>query len=191
MFTSQSEHRLLLRHDNADERLMAVGRRLGLVPEEEHARWRDIRGSIAAERRRLEATRIHLEAGSPWGSGSALLSDLLKRPDVTYGDFHPWIEDPLPAEHARRLEIDVKYEGYIARERRALHRQEAMEERVIPSSLWDTELRGVSHEGREALRRVRPGNVGQAGRVRGVSPADIGVLLVRLEEHRPREVRAR
>ncbi len=90
----------------------------------------------------------------------------------------------LPEDLGRRVEIEVKYAGYIRREEESLQRQRTMEDRAIPNAFWAGALRGVSNEGREALLRVRPENVGQAARVRGVSPADLGVLLIRLEEYR-------
>ncbi len=192
MFTSQSEYRLLLRNDNADERLMGRGAELGLVPPGDAARWRENRARIAAERRRLQSERVSVRRiGEALPGlevpefGGATLEELLRRPSVSYADLAPFGEaEPLPGELARRLEIEVKYEGYIRRELEALERQRAMEDRRLPAEFWSWNLRGISHEGREALLRVRPENVGQASRVRGVSPADVGVILVRLEEMR-------
>lgn len=196
MFTSQSEYRLLLRNDNADERLMGLGHELGLVGGDEHARWAEYRRRIDLETSRLDATRVSWgdvqatfpELDTSDRTGSIALLELLRRPEVGYAELAP-LSAPALLEHpmARRLEIEVKYRGYIDRERGALQRREKMEARRIPESLWDTELRGVSTEGVQALRRVRPANVGQASRVRGVSPADVSVVLVRLEEHVRRE----
>jgi tRNA uridine 5-carboxymethylaminomethyl modification enzyme len=190
VFTSQSEYRLLLRNDNADERLMGYGASLGLVTPLERALWVSNRRLIGEERARLQKTRVLVSvAGTrlprpPFadGEGSVTLEELLRRPEVSYGDLRAVDDAALPVELGRRLEIEVKYEGYIAREMIALEKQKRMESRIIPGGLWDTELRGISKEGQEALRRVKPANVGQASRVRGVSPADFGVLLVRLEE---------
>jgi tRNA uridine 5-carboxymethylaminomethyl modification enzyme len=191
VFTSQSEYRLLLRNDNADERLMAYGAAFGLVTAAERALWIDYRRRVAEERARLQRTRVAvsvLGARLPRASfqdvgGAVTLEELLRRPEVGYGNLSTVdTEATLPAELGRRLEIEVKYEGYIAREMIALEKQKRMESRLIPDQLWSTELRGISKEGQEALRRVKPVNVGQASRVRGVSPADFGVLLVRLEE---------
>jgi tRNA uridine 5-carboxymethylaminomethyl modification enzyme len=190
MFTSQSEYRLLLRNDNADERLMGLGAHLGLVTAQERAGWVEKRRRITAERERLRASRVsvHRIAEALPGLevpefGGATLEDLLRRPRVSYPDLARVSGEPLlPNELGRRLEIDVKYEGYIRRELDVIERQRDMEDRRIPESFWKTGLRGVSNEGREALLRVRPENVGQASRVRGVSPADVGVILVRLKE---------
>ena len=181
VFTSQSEYRLLLRNDNADERLMGYGASFGLVSGAERERWVENRRLIAEERGRLQKTRVSGDAR--WSvDGSATLEELLRRPEVSYGDLGSADGFGLPVELGRRLEIEVKYEGYIVREMAALEKQKRMESRRIPGEVWDTELRGISKEGQEALWRVKPVNVGQASRVRGVSPADFGVLLVRLEE---------
>jgi tRNA uridine 5-carboxymethylaminomethyl modification enzyme len=190
MFTSQSEYRLLLRNDNADTRLMHYGAELKLITAEERALWVDRRRQIRAERERLQKTRTTV-AGSvndrPVAAktgGSMTLEQLLRRPEVTYADLEPLSPVKLlPRELGRRIEVEIKYEGYIERELAALERQKRMESRRIPPDLWDTQLHGVSSEGKEALRRVRPENVGQMSRMRGVSPADAGVMLVRLDEH--------
>jgi tRNA uridine 5-carboxymethylaminomethyl modification enzyme len=190
VFTSQSEYRLLLRNDNADERLMPLGAELGLVPAEQRAVWRDKRERIHAERSRLAGTTVsvHRIAAEMPGLelpdfGGASLEELLRRPGVAYRHLAGFLGgDLLPEDLGRRVEIEVKYAGYIRREEESLGRQKTMEDRAIPSAFWAGSLRGVSNEGREALVRVQPENVGQAARVRGVSPADLGVLLIRLEE---------
>ncbi len=190
MFTSQSEYRLLLRNDNVDERLMGHGARLGLITPEEHALWTGRRVRIHTERERLRRAQVsvHEIAGVLPGLsvpefGGATLEALLRRPKVSYFDLAELSDEPLlPEELGRRVEIEVKYEGYIQREMKTLERQKAMEDRLIPGAFWETGLRGVSNEGRDAMFKVRPANVGQASRIRGVSPADVAVLLVRLEE---------
>jgi len=195
MFTSQSEYRLLLRNDNADTRLMGLGHRLGLIRDEERAIWVEYRRRIEAGRSLLERTRLkasEIRSGfpqvGPGEAGSVALAELLKRPEVSYEDFRGVLNgDALEPQLARCLEIEVKYAGYIERERKALARRKAMEDREIPPDLWDGDLRGISKEGSEALRRVRPGNLGQASRIRGVSPADISVLWVRVEAFRGRK----
>ena len=192
VFTSQSEYRLLLRNDNADERLMDYGATFGLVTPSERVVWVSHRRRVAEERTRLSGTRVSVSvvgARLPAAvfqdtDGAVTLEELLRRPEVGYEDLSR--VDALaclPRELGRRLEIEVKYEGYIAREMVALEKQKRMESRRVPEGLWDSSLRGISKEGQEALRRVRPANVGQASRVRGVSPADFSVLLVRLEEY--------
>ena len=190
VFTSQSEYRLLLRADNADERLMPLGAELGLVPAEQRAVWLDKRERIRGEQRRLRDTTVSVHrigAKLPGLDlpefGGASLEELLRRPEVAYRDVAGFLDgELLPEDLGRRVEIEVKYAGYIRREEESLQRQKTMEDRGIPSEFWVESLRGVSNEGREALVRVQPENVGQAARVRGVSPADLGVLLIRLEE---------
>jgi tRNA uridine 5-carboxymethylaminomethyl modification enzyme len=181
VFTSQSEYRLLLRNDNADERLMPWGERLGLITREEAALWREHRRRIREERERLRRTRARVPVASP--GGVPTLEELLRRPEMNYDGLLAFLDgEALPPPLAFRLEVEVKYEGYVDRERAALDRLQKMEDRRIPALLWDTPLAGISREGTEALRRVRPLNVGQASRIRGVSPADVSVLLVRVEE---------
>jgi tRNA uridine 5-carboxymethylaminomethyl modification enzyme len=176
VFTSQSEYRLLLRSDNADLRLMHHGRRFGLVVEREHSPWIEKRERVQAETRRLAGTRV---------SGGATLLEMLRRPEVAYTDLAALSPAPLlPEDLGRRVEIEIKYAGYIERELAALERKKSMEDHLLPDRLWDTPLAGISSEGKESLRRVRPRNVGQAARIQGLSPADLGVVLVRLEEFR-------
>jgi tRNA uridine 5-carboxymethylaminomethyl modification enzyme len=190
MFTSQSEYRLLLRNDNADQRLMHHGAAAGLITPGEHELWLSNRQRIANERERLQRTRMQVaDIGSRLPqvffntTTSVTLEELIRRPEAGYGDVSLLSdEECLPRDLGRRLEIEIKYEGYIQRELSALERQRKMESRRIAPAIWETLLRGISSEGQEALRRVRPENVGQASRVRGVSPADVGVLLIRLEE---------
>ena len=195
MFTSQSEYRLLLRNDNADERLMGYGAMLGLITPEEHAVWREKRAQVRREKERLR--RVHVSVRKIEDAlpevpvpefGGATLEALLKRPQVRYADLAPLSEAPLlPEDLGRRVEIEVKYEGYIRREMDALERQRSMDDREIPEAFWSTSLRGISNEGREAMLRVRPVSVGQAARINHVSPADVGVLMIRLREFEARE----
>ena len=191
MFTSQSEYRLLLRNDNVDERLMGYGAELGLITAAERELWTRRRGRIHRERDRLRRAQVSVHEISHVlpdlqvpEFGGATLEALLRRPKVSYFDLAELSDEPLlPEDLGRRVEIEVKYEGYIKRELETLERQKAMEDRWIPAELWDGALRGVSNEGRDAMVKVRPENIGQAARIRGVSPADVAVLMVRLEEH--------
>ena len=191
MFTSQSEYRLLLRNDTVDERLMDYGAELGLITAAERELWTRRRGRIHRERDRLRRAQVSVHEISHVlpdlqvpEFGGATLEALLRRPKVSYFDLADLSDEPLlPEDLGRRVEIEVKYEGYIKRELETLERQKAMEDRRIPAELWAGALRGVSNEGRDAMVKVRPANIGQAARIRGVSPADVAVLMVRLEEY--------
>ena len=198
MFTSQAEYRLLLRQDNADERLMDHGVRFGLVPAEERARWADLRASIENERQFLSKRHVPLrdladlvDPSSVEGASSLL--DLLRRPGITYEQLVPWRRDagvdgadvaPLASGSlsAELLEIQVKYDGYVKRQMRQVEQLQGLEDRSIPPGLLDGSLAGLSREAAEKLRRVRPVSVGQAGRLAGVSPADLTVLMILIQK---------
>lgn len=182
MFTSQAEYRLLLRQDNADARLMDHGVRLGLVAPAARARWSELRSSI--ERERGVLARRHTPE-------NVSLLDLLRRPGLSYKDLEPLRGETGPDESqpldpnglaAELLEIDVKYEGYVKRQLRQVEQLQALESKAIPAGLFDGPLRGVSREAAEKLRRVRPISVGQAGRLPGVSPADLTVLMILIQK---------
>jgi len=186
MFTSAAEHRLLLRADNADERLTEIGFAIGLVTSEERDRARAKRAAIDAEERRLSRVSVRVPdpgapdapaGGAPQRRMSAL--DWLARADSRYVDLRDrGIETPLPEAWADCLTVRVRYRGYIERQRHAAERAAALEAWPLPQALWSDELGGVSAEAREKLRRWRPATVAQASRIAGVSPADVAVLLV-------------
>jgi tRNA uridine 5-carboxymethylaminomethyl modification enzyme len=187
MFTSQAEYRLLLRNDNADTRLMDYGVRFGLVSEEERAGWREIRAVVSRERERL--SRIVVPA-PPRGDGApgapVSLLELLRRPEQSWAQVtsaHPAPDSVTPLA-AELLEIEVKYAGYVDRQLRQIDRLASLEATRIPAALLDQPLQGVSREAVEKLRRVRPGSVGQASRIPGVSPSDVGVLLILIQKWR-------
>jgi tRNA uridine 5-carboxymethylaminomethyl modification enzyme len=172
MFTSRAEYRLHLRQDNADERMLPHARSLGLLSPGDLA-WLERRVSRVEElRRRLEGTR----------RGGVPLAELLARPGSTLSgwiDELPFLGEYSPEER-EKVEIRLKYRGYLEREKERIRRHRDLEKVRIPPDLDFSSMRGVSSEGREKLSRIRPGTVGQASRISGVSPADIGVLLVAL-----------
>jgi tRNA uridine 5-carboxymethylaminomethyl modification enzyme len=192
LLTSRAEHRLLLRHDNADLRLTAKGRALGLVSD---ARWEKHlarRAAIADGEERLR--RLNLQPGYTFtGLQGAVTLDkqavgpqFLRRSDVDHEVLRreqPQFAD-LPERVVRQLEIQSKYEGYIDRQQDEVERQRRMEARAIPEDFDFTSARGLSTEGREKLVRQQPRNLGQAARIPGVTPADISVLMVALEATR-------
>ncbi|EXJ14032.1 tRNA uridine-5-carboxymethylaminomethyl(34) synthesis enzyme MnmG [Imhoffiella purpurea] len=193
MFTSRAEYRLMLREDNADLRLTEVGRDLGLVGEEQWRFFEGKRESIERERQRLRDTWVRPETldqslaarvlGEPLRRESRAL-DLLARPNVDHAGIRALIGDPpepLAPEVAEQLEIQSRYDGYIARQRAEIERQREQEAKVLPDDFDFDQVRGLSVEVREKFNRVRPTTVGQAARIPGVTPAAVSLLLIHLK----------
>ena len=189
MMTSRSEYRLLHRQDNADERLSAIGLRLGLVSPERHRKVLDKYAAVDAELRRLENTHLApseaLNAmlaarGTAPVLAGASLADLIRRPQLEYGDLAPF--DPqrpaLPRAVAEEVGIKLKYEGYIRRQLKQVEEFARMEERPLPPDIDYDAIPGLRLEAREKLKKIRPENFGRASRISGVSPADISVLMI-------------
>jgi len=175
MFTSRAEYRLTLREDNADLRLTETGRRLGLVDEARWMRFCEKREAIEREHARLAATR------APTG---ASLAGLLRRPEMSYAALFEsvaGIEPVADAEVAQQTEIQIKYEGYIARQHEEIERHRRYEDLTLPEDLDYHGVRGLSVEVRHKLDRHRPATLGQAARLSGVTPAAISLLLVHLK----------
>ncbi len=188
MFTSRAEHRLLLREDNADMRLTPEGRRLGLVDD---ARWEAFlkrREAIGRGTEYLEATHIaSRENGAAGDLAGRTLAEALRRPDVELDDLEnldPGLSGQLPADSFTRLTIqsDVKYAGYMARQREMVRRTLRLEETRLPDSLDYTKIPGLSAEIVEKLTSVRPASLGQAGRISGVTPAAVDCLEIYLHK---------
>ena len=193
IMTSRSDYRLLHRQDNADQRLTALGAAVGLVPqsrlEEVEEKYRAVKREIA----RLEGSGV---PGSPAlndmlaardtapVANSARLADLLRRPQVTYDDLAPFdTQRPeLPRSVTDEVEIQLKYAGYLARQEKQVAEFKKEESRLLPEDLDYTAIQGLRLEARQKLQEIRPVSLGQAGRISGVSPADIAVLMIYLEQ---------
>ena len=193
IMTSRSEYRLLHRQDNADERLTPIGYRIGLIPAEQAQAVAEKYEAVRREQRRLEHTGVpagpalngFLQAhGSAEVVSSARLADLLRRPELHYAELAPF--DPerpeLPAAVTRQVEIRVKYAGYLQRQEQQIEAFRREESRLLPEDADYASIAGLRLEARQKLADIRPRSVGQAGRISGVSPADIAVLLIWLSQ---------
>ncbi|MBR6677613.1 MAG: tRNA uridine-5-carboxymethylaminomethyl(34) synthesis enzyme MnmG, partial [Oscillospiraceae bacterium] len=193
MMTSRSEYRLLLRQDNADERLTQYGRMLGLVSEERAKAVEDKYAAVAAELKRMdhvglapteELNEFLRGKGSAECKNGAALSALLRRPELCYDDLRLFDETcaAMPRPIAEAVETALKYEGYLQRQKKQVADFDTLERRKLPEDMDYSNIDGVRLEAREKLTAVRPRNLGQASRISGVSPADITALMIWLEK---------
>ncbi len=195
MMTSRAEYRLLLRQDNADLRLRKKGYETGLISEEEYRKVYEKEKSIQREIERLKHTMVgacmeHQKFLEKYGSArlrtGTSLAELMCRPELSYELLKEIDPDrkPLPLDVIEQVEIEIKYEGYIARQHRQVEQHKKMEYKKIPEQLNYDEIKSLRIEARQKLKIYRPVSVGQASRISGVSPADISVLLVYLEQEK-------
>ena len=193
IMTSRSEYRLLHRQDNADQRLTHIGAEIGLVPLERLKAVEEKYEQVRREVARLESSGLPgsdalnamlEEKGSTPVANSARLADLLRRPQVTYADIAPFDADrpDLPEAVTEEVEIQIKYAGYLARQEKQVEEFKREEARRIPEDIDYRAITGLRLEAQEKLCAIRPVSIGQAGRISGVSPADIAVLLIYLEQ---------
>ncbi len=170
MFTSRAEYRLLLRQDNADLRLSEIGHEIGLLPERNYARFQTKRQAIDREIRRLNS--VYYVSDS--------LAKILSRPETTYSDL-PNRDDSLTAEVIQQVEIAIKYAGYVERQELEIEKFKKLEGKKIPDLFDFATVPGLRLEARQKLVKIRPATIGQAARISGVSPADVGILMVCLK----------
>ena len=195
IMTSRSEYRLLHRQDNADRRLAAIGHRVGLVSDRQLAAVQEKYAAVDRELARLEHTGVApsaaldallIQCGSTPAAGSARLSDLVRRPQMTYAVLAPF--DParpaLPPAVQEAVEIELKYAGYIARQQKQVEQFAREEARLLPPDVDYMKISGLRIEAQQKLNDIRPLSVGQASRISGVSPSDLAVLLVWLSQQK-------
>ena len=195
MMTSRSEYRLLLRQDNADERLTPIGYRVGLISEERYQHLLEKERQIADEVARMESYNVGpsktlndylVSRGTEALDNGSTLAKLLKRPQVSYDGLgcidadRPDISDEVK----EQVELRIKYEGYIKLQLEQVEEMRRLEERILPEDIDYSLIRGLRLEAAEKLAKIRPHSIGQASRISGVNPADVSVLLIWLEQRR-------
>ncbi len=193
MMTSRSEYRLLLRQDNADERLMPIGHKLGLISDDTYSAYLKREEQKNAEIKRLntvflapgeEINALLESAGTAPLTTGIRMSELIKRPQISYDILAPFDKErpPLSRSVREKVEVEIKYEGYIARQRAQVNEMLRLEGKKIPENIDYNDVYGLRLEAREKLDKVRPVDIGQASRISGVSPADVSVLLIYLSK---------
>jgi len=198
MFTARSEYRLLLRQDNADLRLTPLGYQWGLIPEDRYRQFDRKQEAIRLEKERLSDLTVSpgepgvqdfmISAGSPELKQGVRAAELLKRPEITYDlirRFYPAGTD-IPDEVTEQVELQIKYDGYLKKQEEQVRRFEKLEKKMLPEDLNYGAVRGLTREAAQRLEEFRPVSIGQASRISGVTPSDITVLLVHLEQRHRR-----
>src|SRR5471032_676018 len=187
MMTSRAEHRVILRHDNADLRLTPLGREIGLVSDADFAAFEERRSALAAGQATAAGTRIGpVTIGAAVLAAGATLADALRRPELGFADVAEFFPVPLDASIGERVHTEIAMEGYVRRAELAITKAVKDEATLLPADLDYASLPQLSLEAREKLARIRPRTLGAAGRVPGITPADLSVLSVVLHRHRQR-----
>ena len=195
MMTSRAEYTLLLRQDNADRRLTKLGHDIGLIPDERYNKFLEKKESIQKEIERMKSTTIKptkevneflTKYNTSTISNGVKLADLLKRSELTYNNLKEIDENrvDLPKEVQEEVEIQIKYEGYIKMQEEQVEKFKKLEKKILPEELDYSKIKGLRLEARQKLNKIKPNSVGQASRISGISPADISVLLIYLEQIR-------
>ncbi|MBO3063782.1 tRNA uridine-5-carboxymethylaminomethyl(34) synthesis enzyme MnmG [Mammaliicoccus fleurettii] len=200
LLTSRAEHRLLLRHDNADLRLTDIGYELGMISEERYAKFNQKRDAISGEQDRLKGIRIkpneHTQSVIESRGGAALKDgilalDLLRRPEMDYDAIMEILEEesPVSEDVQEQVEIQTKYEGYIQKSLAQVEKMKRMEDKKIPENIDYDAINSLATEARQKLKEVNPLDIAQASRISGVNPADISILLVYIEQGKIQKVK--
>ena len=193
MMTSRAEYRLLLRQDNADLRLTEIGHEIGLISDERYQRFLSKKENIEKEVERLKKTvvkptkevnEILKKCGTSELNNGSKMAELIKRPEVSYEILKDIDEDrpELTYQEKEEVEIQIKYEGYIKLQEEQVEKFKKLEEKILPENIDYETINGISLEGRQKLNKFKPRSIGQASRISGVSPADVSVLLVYLQQ---------
>lgn len=198
MMTSRSEYRLILRQDNAPERLTELGHEIGLISEERYEKYLDMMKQVSDEIERIKRTTVHKseelnemlinKGTSPLTHGLKFI-ELLKRPQVSYNDIKPFDKyaPDLRPDIVGKIEVSIKYEGYIKTQLSQIKEMKRLEAKLLPTDIDYKTISGLRLEAQEKLNRHKPLNIGQAGRISGVNPADVSVLLIWLASRSGKE----
>ena len=193
MMTSRAEYRLLLRQDNADLRLTTIGHKIGLISDERYQKFLKKKENIEKEKERLrhlvvkpieKVNKFLVEQGTSELTNGTKMSELLKRPELNYQSLDEIDEDrpELSKQEQEEVEIQIKYEGYIKLQEAQVEKFKKLEEKILPENVDYEKIKGISLEGRQKLNKFKPHSIGQASRISGVSPADVSVLLIYLQQ---------